>query len=88
SLLFPSPPTEHKVLLDGQTLYITKELAQALGWKADQGLDGFKLTLHGWEPSFFTVTPSGTDSEWLSRGTLESSQNPNVEKVLDYLKDR
>lgn len=54
-------PTEHRVVLDNQTLYISQELAEGLGWKPNQSLDGVKLSLHGWEPTFFTITPTGTD---------------------------
>lgn len=60
-LQFPS--TKHKVLLDGQTLYINKDLAEAIGWKPYIALDGLKLLLHGWEPSFFTITVSGDNDE-------------------------
>lgn len=54
-------PTEHRVVLDNQTLYISQELAEGLGWKPSQSLDGVKLSLHGWDPTFFTITPTGTD---------------------------
>lgn len=52
----------HTVVLDNQTLYIPQELAETLGWKADQGVDGLSLSLHGQSPNFFTITPKGTDS--------------------------
>ncbi|KAJ7091234.1 hypothetical protein C8R44DRAFT_416209 [Mycena epipterygia] len=80
--------TKHEVFLDNQTMYITREMAEALGWKPNQGLEGVQLTLHGWEPSFFTISPTGSDSELLSKGTVESSRNDNVNTVLAYLKDR
>jgi hypothetical protein len=54
-------PQEHKVLLDNGTLYLKKELAEALGWKPDHGIDGLRLSLHGWEPSYFAITQYGTD---------------------------
>ncbi|KAH8117279.1 hypothetical protein DFH11DRAFT_996982 [Phellopilus nigrolimitatus] len=84
-----SPPAlEFKVVLDNQTLYVGKPLAEALGWTPQAGINGVKLSLHGWDPTFFTITRAGTDSEWLVRGTVESSQNPNVHTVLDHLKER
>ncbi|KAJ7675683.1 hypothetical protein DFH06DRAFT_664741 [Mycena polygramma] len=79
---------KHEVVLDNQTLFLTREVAEALGWKPDQGPEGVQLTLHGWEPDFFTITPTGSDSEMLSKGTVESSQDENVKTVLAYLKDR
>jgi len=82
------PPTEHKVVLDNQTLYISREVAECLGWKPDQGAKGTPLTLHGWEPSYFTITPSGSESEILSKLTIESSRDTNVKIALDHLKDR
>lgn len=57
--LFPQPK-EYKVILDNQTLYIDQDLAKALGWKSTG--EPMKLTLRGWEPTYFTITPTGTDS--------------------------
>lgn len=54
--------SEHKVLCDGQTLYIGQDLAEALGWQPEQGVSGLKLSLHGWAPHYFTITPQGTDN--------------------------
>ncbi|KAL6301118.1 hypothetical protein BKA93DRAFT_739271 [Sparassis latifolia] len=82
------PPKEFKVLLDNQTLYVDQELAEALGWKANGGPEGLSLTLNGWAPHYFTIAPTGTDSDLLSRATVESSRNPNVQAVLAYLKER
>ena len=59
-----SSPQEHKVLLDNGTMYIKKELSEALGWKPEHGVDGLRLSLHGWEPSYFTITQSGTMGGW------------------------
>ncbi|RDB25720.1 hypothetical protein Hypma_006648 [Hypsizygus marmoreus] len=82
-------PTEHKVLLGGQTVYIGREIALALGWRPDQERSAsISLTLNGWNPSYFTIAPTGSDSDLLSRRTVESSQNPHVKGILDYLKDR
>ena len=60
---------EHRVYLDGQTLYINKEIAEALGWKPQttqerihSNSDGIGLSLHGWAPNYFTITPKGSDS--------------------------
>lgn len=81
--------TEHKVVLDNQTLYIGKDLAEALGWKPEKGHDaGIQLSLTGWSPCYFTITPTGTDSDLLARAVVESSRNPNVQQVLDALKDQ
>jgi hypothetical protein len=30
--------TKHEVVLDNQTIYITREMAEALGWKPNQGM--------------------------------------------------
>lgn len=55
--------TEHKVVLDNETLYIGQDLAEALGWKPEKGSDaGIHLSLSGWSPRYFTITPAGTDS--------------------------
>jgi hypothetical protein len=53
---------EFKVLSDEQTLYIPKELAVRLGWTTELGQKGLGLSLHGWEPTFFAITPCGSDS--------------------------
>lgn len=52
---------EFKVVLDGQTLYVEKPLAEALGWHPGTGTEGVPLRLSGWEPKFFAITPKGTD---------------------------
>ncbi|KAL4261968.1 hypothetical protein AB1N83_007124 [Pleurotus pulmonarius] len=81
--------TEHKVVLDNKTLYIGQDLAEALGWKPEKGSDaGVQLSLTGWSPCYFTITPTGTDSDLLARAVVESSRNPNVQQVLDALKDQ
>ncbi|KAH0579136.1 hypothetical protein H2248_003289 [Termitomyces sp. 'cryptogamus'] len=82
-------PSTHKVVLDNRTLYIDRTLAEALGWKPEKGHDaGIQLSLSGWGPTYFTITPVGTDSDRLARAVVESSNNPNVKQVLEYLKDR
>ena len=56
-------PSEHRVILDNQTLYVDRSLAEALGWKAEQGSDaGIELSLSGWGPTYFTITPTGSES--------------------------
>ena len=52
---------QFKVVLDGQTLYIEKPLAEALGWNPATGAKGVSLRLSGWDPTFFAITPTGTD---------------------------
>lgn len=52
---------QFKVALDGQTLYIEKPLAEALGWNPGTGNEGVSLRLSGWEPKFFAITPTDTD---------------------------
>ena len=52
---------QFKVVLDGQTLYIEKPLAEALGWNPGTGNEGVSLRLSGWEPKFFAITPKNTD---------------------------
>ncbi|KAF8894318.1 hypothetical protein CPB84DRAFT_1782777 [Gymnopilus junonius] len=84
SSLFPRPK-EYKVLLDHQTLYISQELAEALGWQRTRSTEPVELTLSGWEPAYFVITPTGTDSERLARSTVESSQNENVREFLKRL---
>ena len=52
---------QFKVVLDGQTLYIEKPLAEALGWNPGTSTEGVSLRLSGWEPKFFAITPTETD---------------------------
>ena len=49
-------------MLDGQTLYVEKPLAEALGWSPGKSTEGVSLRLSGWDPKFFAITPTGTDS--------------------------
>lgn len=51
-------------MLDNQTLYINQEMAEALGWKESNGgaAESVQLTLNGWAPTYFTITPAGTNS--------------------------
>ncbi|KAI5122740.1 hypothetical protein M0805_009825 [Coniferiporia weirii] len=82
-------PSEHRVVLDNQTLYIDQTLAEALGWKPEQGSDaGVQLSLSGWGPTYFAIAPTGSDSDRLARAVVQSSHNPKVKQVLDYLKER
>jgi hypothetical protein len=55
---------EFNVVLDtqSQTLYIDQPLAEALGWKPEEGHKPVQLTLSGHSPGFFAIAPSGTDS--------------------------
>ncbi|KAI0668856.1 hypothetical protein C8Q78DRAFT_1043332 [Trametes maxima] len=78
---------EFKVVLDNGTVYVDQALAEALGWTPQQA-QGVSLTLSGWQPHYFAITRTGTDSDLLARGTVESSRNPKVQQMLDYLKDR
>ncbi|CDO77680.1 hypothetical protein BN946_scf184969.g31 [Trametes cinnabarina] len=87
SILSPnSNAREFKVVLDNGTVYVNQALAEALGWTPTQ-TEGVSLTLSGWEPHYFAIACTGTDSDLLARGTVESSCNPNVQKMLEYLKD-
>ncbi|KAI0357839.1 hypothetical protein OH77DRAFT_1421960 [Trametes cingulata] len=85
---------EFKVVLDNETLYIDQELAEALGWtpqstQSDSGTPGtVALTLSGCAPHYFAIARTGSDSDRLARATVESSRNPRVQEMLDYLKDR
>ncbi|TDL27176.1 hypothetical protein BD410DRAFT_783364 [Rickenella mellea] len=82
-------PSKHTVVLDNQTLYIDRDIAKALGWDPQRGSNaGIALSLSGWDPTYFTITPKGSDSDRLARSVVESGHNPNVKQVLDYLKDR
>lgn len=53
---------QFKVVLDGQTLYMEKPLAEALGWNTGTGTEGVSLRLSGWAPRFFAITPTDTDA--------------------------
>lgn len=55
-------PQKFDVTLDGETLYLPQDLAEKLGWTADQGVDGSSLTMHGLEPHYFVVAKTGSDS--------------------------
>ncbi|KAF8966505.1 hypothetical protein BDZ97DRAFT_1657605 [Flammula alnicola] len=78
---------EFKVILDNDTLYIEQPLAEALGWKPDVSSQGIPLTLSGWQPHYFAITRTGTDADLLARETVESSRDPRVQEILQYLKD-
>ncbi|KAH7919892.1 hypothetical protein BV22DRAFT_1022189 [Leucogyrophana mollusca] len=82
-------PSEHRVVLDHQTLYVDRALAEALGWKPEKGSDaGVQLSLSGWGPTYFAIAPAGSESDRLARAVVESGHNPKVKAVLDYLKER
>jgi hypothetical protein len=56
-------PSEHRVILDNQTLYLDQSLAEALGWKPEQGSEaGVELSLSGCGPTYFTIAPAGSES--------------------------
>ena len=55
-------PKEFKVTLDGGTLYVEQEIAEALGWKGVLPAEGVSLRLSGWAPSYFAITKMGTDA--------------------------
>ncbi|KAI0651269.1 hypothetical protein C8Q79DRAFT_932469 [Trametes meyenii] len=78
---------EFKVVLDNGTVYVDQALAEALGWTPEQ-TQGVSLTLSGQQPHYFAIARTGTDSDLLARGTIESSRNAKVQQMLDYLKDR
>lgn len=52
----------HNCALDNETLYVSEDIAKALGWKPDQDPKGLSLTLHGWAPGYFAIAPTGSDS--------------------------
>lgn len=58
-------PRKFEVVLDNGTLYIDKDLAIVLGWNTDSQVEGVPLSLHGWDPTFFTITRTGTDNGML-----------------------
>jgi len=82
------PHATREIMVDNKILYITREIAESLGWKPDQGANGIPLTLYGREPSFFTITPTGSDSDRLSKLTVKISYEEPVKTALDHLKDR
>ncbi|KAI0079155.1 hypothetical protein K474DRAFT_1659451 [Panus rudis PR-1116 ss-1] len=82
-----STAREFKVVLDNDTVYVDQALAEALGWTSEK-TDGVPLTLSGWAPHYFAIARTGSDADILARRTVESSRNPNVQKTLEYLKDR
>ncbi|GJE97831.1 hypothetical protein PsYK624_140530 [Phanerochaete sordida] len=90
SVLSPgSAAREFKVVLDGDTLYVDREVAEALGWTpAHPPSEGVPLTLSGWAPGYLAIARTGSDSDRLARATAESGRDPKMQQVLDYLKDR
>jgi hypothetical protein len=54
--------SSHTVTFDNETLYLDEKLARALGWTPEAGVDGVKLSLHGWKSHYFVITKAGTDS--------------------------
>ncbi|KAJ7230600.1 hypothetical protein GGX14DRAFT_310343, partial [Mycena pura] len=59
-------------------------VAEALGWEPGKAI---QLTLSGWAPNYFAIAPLAV-SDRLARRTVESSNNPKLRRVMDYLKDR
>jgi hypothetical protein len=63
-------PSEHRVILDNQTLYVDQSLAEALGWKPEQGSDaGIELSLSGCQPTSQLHRPGVkvvSHSAWMS----------------------
>ncbi|KZT12273.1 uncharacterized protein LAESUDRAFT_691535 [Laetiporus sulphureus 93-53] len=84
----PKNRREFKVVLDNETLYVEQPLAEALGWKPEEGHKSVPLTFSGWSPHYFAIARTTTDSDLLARGTVESSHNLRILEVLEYLKDR
>lgn len=61
------------------TLYVTEEIAQALGWTPEAGqAEGVKLTLHGWKPGYFAITKTGSESGELHQRMLEAAPTSEV----------
>ncbi len=83
--LSTSSAEEHKAFLDraAQTLYVSKDIATALGWQAD--FPEVPLTLNGRE-GYIAITKAGSDSEALARVTIESLKDDKVQGVLQGLK--
>ncbi len=83
--LSTSSADEHKVLLDraAQTLYVSKDIATALGWQAD--FPEVPLTLNGRE-GYIAITKVGNDAEAIARVTIESLKDDKVQGVLQGLK--
>ncbi|THV03352.1 hypothetical protein K435DRAFT_748041 [Dendrothele bispora CBS 962.96] len=79
--------TDYNVTLHNNILYIPKDLAEALGWRKDQGHHVTELSLCGIQPEFFAITPAGTRSELLARGTVESFMQRNMKTILEDLKE-
>lgn len=52
----------HNCALDNETLYVPESVAKALRWKPGQDLKGLQLTLHGWEPGYFAISRTGSES--------------------------
>jgi len=65
--------TEYTVTLDNQTLYIPQEVAEALGWKKEQGHHVTKLSLCGVQPEYFTITLTGSESGMIRSSRLRVS---------------
>ncbi len=76
---------EHKVLLDraAQTLYVSKDIATALGWHADFSEVPLKLNSR---EGYIAITKAGSDLEALARVTIESLNDDKVQGVLHGLR--
>lgn len=51
-----------KATLDGSTLYVDEDVAEALGWTQGTSADGVTLRLSGWKPHYFAITQKGTEA--------------------------
>ncbi|KAK0228836.1 hypothetical protein IW262DRAFT_1456052 [Armillaria fumosa] len=76
---------EYRVLLDraAQTVYVSKDIATALGWHAD--VPEVPLKLNGRE-GYIAITKAGSDSDALARVTIESLNDDKVQGVIHGLK--
>jgi hypothetical protein len=96
--------------LDGGTLYVEREIVEALGWRGELLVEGVSLRLSGWAPKYFAITKKDTDASSLFRhvrstgqnslltwlrltdrlavSTIEGSRDPQVQAVLERLKQK
>ncbi|KAK0503578.1 hypothetical protein EDD18DRAFT_1064533 [Armillaria luteobubalina] len=84
--LSTSSSEEYKVLLDraAQTVYVSKDIATALGWHAQHAPE-VSLKLNGRE-DYIAITKAGSDSDALGRVTIESLNDDKVQGVIHGLK--
>lgn len=58
-------PSEHTVVLNNRIIRIDQSLAEVFGLQLHQNSDartGIQLSLSGWSPTYYTITPTGSDS--------------------------